>query len=107
MDLSAKKCVPCKGDIPPLKGEELSNLEEELGNDWRVIDEHHLQKEYKFKNFREGLGFVNRVGEIAEEQNHHPAIELSYTKVIIRLWTHKINGLTESDFIFAAKCEAV
>lgn len=104
-DLSKKKCLPCKGGIPALKGESLKELQKQLGNDWKVVDEHHLEKEYSFKNFKDALAFTNEVGALAEEEGHHPDIYLSYGKVKIELWTHKINGLTESDFILAAKIE--
>jgi 4a-hydroxytetrahydrobiopterin dehydratase len=70
-----------------------------------VIDEHHLEKAYPFKDFREALAFTNRVGELAEEQSHHPDIHLAWGKVRLTIWTHKIDGLTESDFIFAAKAD--
>lgn len=106
-DLSKKHCVPCRGGVPPLKGEELIKLLKKLGNHWKVIDEHHLEKEYTFHDFKEALLFTNKVGEIAEEERHHPDILLSYGKVKIQLWTHKIDGLTESDFILAAKCDNV
>jgi 4a-hydroxytetrahydrobiopterin dehydratase len=105
-NLSKKNCIPCKGNVPPLNGPALQDLLKQLGNNWKVIDDHHLQKEYIFKNFREALAFTNKVGAIAEEQGHHPDILLSYGKVKIELWTHKINGLTESDFILAAKMDA-
>lgn len=104
-DLSKKKCAPCQGGVPPLKGSSLAELHRQLGKGWKVIDEHHLEKEYFFKNFRDALAFTNAVGGIAEEEGHHPDISLSYGKVKIELWTHKINGLTESDFILAAKIE--
>jgi 4a-hydroxytetrahydrobiopterin dehydratase len=86
-------------------GEELRRLHAELGGGWQVIDEHHLTKRYAFENFREALDFTNRVGELAEEQGHHPDILLAWGKVEITVWTHKIDGLTESDFIFAAKAD--
>lgn len=105
-ELTKKNCLPCKGGVPPLKGEELYNLLAELKG-WKVIDEHHLEKAYRFTNFREALAFTNAVGELAEQENHHPDILLSFGKVVLTLWTHKINGLTESDFIFAAKVEAL
>jgi 4a-hydroxytetrahydrobiopterin dehydratase len=102
-DLASRECVPCRGGVPPLRGEELARLARELGGDWRVVDEHHLEKQYRFPNFRDALDFVNRIGAIAEEQNHHPDIELSWGRVGVRIWTHKIDGLTESDFVLAAK----
>ena len=104
-DLSKKKCPPCQGGISPLKGAPLAELHRQLGEGWKVIDEHHLEKEYSFKNFREALAFTNAVGAVAEEEGHHPDIFLSYGKVKIELWTHKVNGLTESDFILAAKID--
>jgi len=102
--LAEKECVPCKGGIAPLKGEELRKLAGQL-KDWRVVNEHHLEKEYKFKDFREALDFTNRVGELAEAQGHHPDVYLAWGKVKLTMWTHKIDGLTESDFIFAAKAD--
>jgi len=104
-ELAARKCVPCKGDTPPLKGGQLDALAEQLGGDWRAVDEHHLEKLYRFENFREALAFANRVGEIAEEQFHHPDIHLAWGRVRLEIWTHKIDGLTESDFVFAAKAD--
>jgi 4a-hydroxytetrahydrobiopterin dehydratase len=104
-ELAARKCVPCKGDTPPLKGGPLDALSEQLGGDWNVVDEHHLEKLYRFENFRDALDFTNRVGEIAEEQFHHPDIQLAWGRVRIVIWTHKIDGLTESDFVFAAKAD--
>ena len=106
-ELAQKECVPCKGGVPPLKGEPLQKLQEQLGGGWRVVNEHHLEKEYTFKNFREALAFTNHVGELAETQNHHPDIYLAWGKVKITLWTHKIDGLTESDFVMAAKIEGL
>lgn len=106
-ELAGKECVPCKGGVPPLKGEELKLLWDTLGNHWQVIDERYLEKEYNFKNFQEALNFTNRIGELAEAQGHHPDIYLSWGKVKLMVWTHKINGLTESDFIFAAKADRV
>jgi 4a-hydroxytetrahydrobiopterin dehydratase len=102
--LSARECVPCRGGVPPMKGEGIQTLLGEL-SEWAVVREHHLRKEYKFKNFREALDFVNRVGELAEEQGHHPDICFGWGKVEITIWTHKIDGLTESDFILAAKID--
>jgi len=101
-DLSAKACVPCRGGVPPLKGDELVALQKQVDG-WSVIEEHHITKTFRFPSFREALKFVNRVGEFAEEQGYHPDIFLAWGKVEITVWTHKINGLTESDFILAAK----
>ncbi len=103
-ELASKNCVPCRGGIPPLKGEALQTLEKQVAG-WAVVDEHHLTKTFKFPDFRQALGFVNRVGELAEQQGHHPDIYLAWGKVEIKIWTHKINGLTESDFILAAKID--
>jgi len=86
-------------------GEALTSLHTELGNDWDVVDEHHLEKTFKFSNFRKALDLTNAVGELAEEQNHHPDIFLAWGKVKVTIWTHKIDGLTESDFVFAAKTD--
>jgi 4a-hydroxytetrahydrobiopterin dehydratase len=104
--LASKQCVPCRGGVPPMRGAELQALLAELDNDWRAVDEHHLEKEYRFNNFREALDFTIRVGQLAEEQGHHPDICLAWGRVRIVVWTHKIDGLTESDFIFAAKADA-
>src|SRR5205809_5501967 len=103
--LADKECVPCKGGVPPLKGKALQELKTALGGDWKVVRGHHLEKEFTFKNFRDALAFTNRVGELAEEQNHHPDIYLAWGKVKATIWTHKIDGLTESDFVMAAKIE--
>ncbi|HEY7784945.1 MAG TPA: 4a-hydroxytetrahydrobiopterin dehydratase [Pyrinomonadaceae bacterium] len=105
-ELASKQCVPCRGGVPPLAGEELTKLSAQLNN-WNVVDEHHLQKEYKFKDYREALQFVNQLSEIAEEQGHHPDICFGWGKVEVKIWTHKINGLTESDFILAAKIDQI
>ena len=106
-ELALRECVPCKGGIPPLQGKELDELHGKLGNAWRVVDEHQLEKEYKFKDFRQALTFTNRVGELAERVNHHPDLCLGWGKVQVTLWTHKIGGLSETDFVFAAKIDAM
>jgi 4a-hydroxytetrahydrobiopterin dehydratase len=105
LTLANEKCVPCRGGVPPLKGKELGALTRELGGDWRVIDEHHLEKEFRFANFVEALAFTNKIGVIAEEQGHHPDIYLAWGKVRVTIWTHKIDGLTRSDFVLAAKID--
>ena len=104
-ELAAKQCVPCRGGVPPLKGDEIANLLERLGGDWNVVDEHHLEKTYGFPDFAQALEFTNRVGAIAEREGHHPDIYLSWGKVGITIWTHKIDGLTESDFVLASKAD--
>ena len=105
--LTNRVCVPCKGGIPPLKGKKLKTLQNQLGNDWNVIDEHHLEKEWKLNDFQTALDITNRIGSLAEEQGHHPDIYLTWGKVGIKLWTHKIDGLTDSDFILAAKIDSI
>ncbi len=104
-ELASKQCVPCRGGVPPLTGEELAQLQTELAGGWQVVDEHHLEKEYRFGDFRQALDFTVRVGEMAEEQGHHPDILLTWGLVKVTIWTHKIDGLTESDFVFAAKAD--
>ena len=104
-ELAEQECVPCKGGIPSLKGQALAELLQKLGNHWNVINGHHLEKDFAFKNFREALIFTNKVGELAEQQGHHPDIYLAWGRVKITLWTHKIDGLTESDFVMAAKID--
>jgi 4a-hydroxytetrahydrobiopterin dehydratase len=109
-DLAAKHCVPCKGGVPPLHGAALLVLQHQLGadgNGWKIEREHHLEKQFPFLNFADALAFVNRVGAMADAQNHHPDIFLAWGRVRISIWTHKIDGLTESDFIFAARCDAL
>jgi len=103
--LANEKCIPCRGGVPPLKGEELRSLAEELGNGWQVIEEHHLEKTFPFPDFAQALAFTNRVGAVAEEEGHHPDIYLAWGKVRVTIWTHKIDGLTRSDFILAAKVD--
>ena len=105
-ELASKTCVPCRGGVPPLKGAELENLKKQLP-DWNVVSEHHLHRRFEFPDFVQALAFVNNVGELAEQQGHHPDILLSWGKVEITTWTHKIDGLTESDFILGAKIDAL
>jgi 4a-hydroxytetrahydrobiopterin dehydratase len=103
-ELAGKTCVPCRGDVPPLKGAALEELIRQVPG-WEVMDEHHLKRKFRFKNFRETLDFVKRVGELAEEQAHHPDIAFGWGRAEIVIFTHKIDGLTESDFILAAKVD--
>jgi 4a-hydroxytetrahydrobiopterin dehydratase len=103
--LADRRCVPCQGGMSPLKGQALADLLEQLGGQWAASGEHHLEKLYRFKDFRGALAFTNAVGALAEEQNHHPEITLTWGRVTVRIWTHKIDGLTESDFVLAAKAD--
>jgi 4a-hydroxytetrahydrobiopterin dehydratase len=104
MSLSQKHCVPCRGGVPPLSGEELEKLKPEAPG-WQVVEGHHLARSFEFPDFKTALEFVNRVGALAEEEGHHPDLCLSWGKVDARIWTHKIGGLTESDFILASKID--
>jgi 4a-hydroxytetrahydrobiopterin dehydratase len=103
-ELAEKTCVPCRGGVPPLTAAEIQPLKEQLKT-WSVVNNHHIERQFSFPDFKTALAFVNRVGAIAEEQGHHPDIELAWGKVGVRIWTHKIDGLTESDFILAAKID--
>ena len=105
--LAARRCVPCRSDTPPLRGEALARLLAELGGGWRAVDEHHLEKEYRFPEFRSALAFTNRIGELAEAESHHPDIHLAWGRVRLEIWTHRIDGLTESDFVLAAKADVL
>ncbi len=104
--LSEKTCVPCRGGTPPLKGEPLHSFSHQLPN-WEVMHEHHITRTFAFPDFKQALDFVNRVGALAEKQGHHPDIFLAWGKAQITLWTHKVDGLTESDFIMAAKIDTL
>jgi 4a-hydroxytetrahydrobiopterin dehydratase len=104
-DLASRDCKTFEGGEPPLGQAEQKELADQLAPGWRIVEGHHLEKEYEFEDFREALDFTNEVGEIAEEQDHHPDIELGWGRVLIRLRTHKIDGLSENDFILAAKAD--
>jgi 4a-hydroxytetrahydrobiopterin dehydratase len=106
MSLEERHCVPCRGGVPPLTGEALEALKAQLTG-WQVVDEHHLLKSYSFPDFRSALDFVNKAGAVAEEEGHHPDLLLTWGKVEAKIWTHKVNGLTESDFILAAKLDRI
>ena len=103
-ELAELQCVPCRGCVPPLQGQEIEKLLAQL-QEWQVVSEHHLQKTYRFKDFRASLEFVKRIGELAEAQGHHPDICFGWGKAEVTIWTHKIDGLTESDFVLAAKID--
>jgi 4a-hydroxytetrahydrobiopterin dehydratase len=103
-ELAKKKCVPCQGGVPALKGEAITRLLKQL-NAWQVMDEHHLTKTYRFPDFVTALRFVNRIGDVAEREGHHPDIYFTWGTARVEIFTHKVNGLTESDFILAAKID--
>ena len=104
MSLAEKHCVPCRGGVPPLQGEALEAMKAQVPG-WQVTDGHHLTRSFTFPDFKTALAFVNRVGAVAEEEGHHPDMLLAWGRVDIKVWTHKIDGLTESDFILAAKAD--
>jgi 4a-hydroxytetrahydrobiopterin dehydratase len=104
-NLAAEKCPPCDEGGKALAGKELADLERQLGKSWKVVENHHLEKMFTFKDFREALDFTNRIGEVAEEVGHHPDIYLTWGKVRVTIYTHKVNGLTKNDFVLAAKFE--
>lgn len=103
--LAERELNPPRGGAEPLQGEDLQTLADELNSDWKVVDDHHLEKEYSFDDFQAALDFTNRVGELAEKADHHPEICLTWGKASITIWTHSIGGLSEADFVFAAKAD--
>jgi 4a-hydroxytetrahydrobiopterin dehydratase len=103
-ELASQTCVPCRGGVPPLKGAELQQILQQVPQ-WKVINEHHVTRAFTFPDFKQALAFVNRVGEVAEQQGHHPDILLTWGKAEVTMWTHKIDGLTRSDLIMAAKID--
>lgn len=104
--LAEQECVACTSDDDPLAPAEYAAYLDELdGEVWRVVDEHHLEAEFEFEDFRTALEFTNEVGELAEEEWHHPDIHLSWGRVMIEMWTHKIDGLHKTDFVMAARMD--
>jgi 4a-hydroxytetrahydrobiopterin dehydratase len=104
VSLADQTCVPCKGGVPALKGAALDELRIQVPG-WDVVNEHHLYRLFRFPDFKTALDFVNRAGAIAEREQHHPDLLLAWGKVGITIFTHKIDGLTESDFVLAAKID--
>lgn len=98
---------PRGGGAEPLAGDELAALDDQLGNGWQVVDDHHLEKTYKFDDFQAALDFTNRVGELAESADHHPEICLTWGQAKVTIWTHSIGGLSEADFVFAARSDGL
>ncbi|MFB6158580.1 MAG: 4a-hydroxytetrahydrobiopterin dehydratase [Candidatus Nanohalobium sp.] len=105
MSLEDQTCTACRGGVNPLKGEDAREKLEELNAKWEIVEDHHLQRDFKFEDFQEALKFVNQVGEIAEQEGHHPNIEFTWGEATIKLYTHKIDGLYDNDFIMAAKID--
>lgn len=104
MELHERRCEPCRGGVPPLGGAALAELQAQL-RDWAVVDGHHLEKEWRFADFAAALAFVNRAGAICEREGHHADFELAWGRVRLRIWTHAVDGLTEADFVLAAKID--
>ncbi len=112
MDLTKKRCVPCEGGTPPLETSKVNELLLELGSDWKLLsatssDGMKIVREFKFKNFVKNMDFVNKVAELSESEGHHPDLHISYNKLTVELWTHAVGGLSENDFIVAAKIDEI
>ena len=105
--LVEESCIPCRGGVPPLRGDDLRALERQLGGGWTVVDDHHLEKSFQFPDFSTALAFTNEVGALAEREGHHPDVHLSWGSVRLTVWTHAVDGLTRSDFVLAAKIDAL
>jgi 4a-hydroxytetrahydrobiopterin dehydratase len=107
LPLRNQKCSACDGSVEPLNASQIKGLFNTLDDDWRVVDEHHLFRAFHFSNFKKALKFTNRVGELAEEEGHHPDILLGWGKAEVSLWTHSVDGLTLNDFILASKISEI
>lgn len=105
--LAGKKCVPCEGGVPPFDTDKIDKYKKEISSEWTVLDGKKLERKFKFKDFKEAMEFVNKIADIAEEEQHHPDIKIFYNLVTITLWTHAIGGLSENDFILSAKIDAI
>lgn len=103
--LHQRKCRACTGDTPILEGKELQEYYNNLQKGWELIDEHHLEKTFNFKDFKQALDFTYNIGQMSEEEGHHPNIHLSWGKVEVKIYTHIIDGLSENDFIWASKAD--
>jgi 4a-hydroxytetrahydrobiopterin dehydratase len=114
-ELAQRTCEPCRGGVPPMQDEQIAPLLAQLGPGWHVVeraDRKHgtiklLTGAYRFENFADAMQAAMRIGQMAEEQQHHPDLHVSWGRLVVEIWTHKIGGLTESDFVFAAKCDAL
>lgn len=107
MNLAHRKCIPCSGKVGALSEEKIKELVKQIDTGWTVDEEGHLNRHFTFPNFRQAMGFALKVGEVAEQENHHPELVVGWGKCDVMIWTHKINALTESDFILAAKIDAI
>ncbi|MGE5041555.1 MAG: 4a-hydroxytetrahydrobiopterin dehydratase [Candidatus Levyibacteriota bacterium] len=106
--LVQKKCVPCEGGVPPFTKEQIEEYKPAINPEWEVVEDgHKLKRKFKFKDFKEAMAFVNKVSGVAEEEQHHPNIEIFYNMVNLTLWTHAIAGLSENDFIMSAKIDLI
>jgi len=105
MSLADRKCIPCRGGVPPMEKSRAEELLRELDDGWRLNPEGHLERAYAFKNFAEAMAFANKVADVAEDEDHHPDLYIAWGKCKVEIWTHKISGLTESDFYLAAKAD--
>ena len=107
MELSTKKCKPCEGGVPPLNQKEIAEFKKKVSSEWNVVEMKKINREFSFVNYRHTMEFVNKVADLAEEEGHHPDMHVFYGKVIVELWTHSINGLSENDFIMASKIDKI
>ena len=105
MDLAEQQCVPCRGGVPPMERTRAENMLTELGSAWRLNPAGHLERSYRFSDFAQSMSFANTVADIAEAEGHHPELRVGWGNCTVEIWTHKVNGLTESDFFLAAKAE--
>ena len=105
MNLSKKKCKPCEGGIPKLSPNEINSYLKNINDSWHCRNNEKLTRSYAFVNFKHTMSFVNKVANLAEEEGHHPVMHVEYAQLNIELWTHAIDGLSENDFILAAKID--
>jgi 4a-hydroxytetrahydrobiopterin dehydratase len=107
MDLSGKKCIPCEGGIPALTEKEIAELKKYISQDWKVVDNNRITKEFFFVSYRHTIDFINKIADIAEDEGHHPVMHVFFGRAVIELWTHSIIGLSENDFILASKIDKI
>jgi 4a-hydroxytetrahydrobiopterin dehydratase len=105
MDLKIQKCKPCEGGIAALNKFGIAEFREQIHSSWKIVDDHHLSNVYSFVNYKHTMNFVNKIAALAEEEGHHPVLHVYYGRLVVELWTHAIDGLSENDFILAAKID--